>query len=84
MPGPTTHTEGPSPLALDLHDAEVVFYPAFFRGVSSIGPENWNKPYTPSFSGATGLKSSRFAQDSPQTGRITRLIHSVLLCSHQQ
>src|SRR3954469_16037663 len=30
MPGPTTHVEGPAPLALDVPEAEVVFNPAFF------------------------------------------------------
>lgn len=30
MPGPTTDDEARSPLALDLPEAEVVFYPAFF------------------------------------------------------
>ena len=50
------------------------------RPVSSIGTENRNKPYTPSFSGATGPKSGRFAPDSTGTGRITGLIHTVIAC----
>jgi serine/threonine protein kinase len=45
------------------------------RPVSSIRPENWNRPYTPSFSGATGPKSSRFGPVLVETGRITGLIH---------
>jgi hypothetical protein len=48
------------------------------RGLSSIGPETWNKPYTPRFFGATRPKSSRFAPIFIGTGRITKLIHSVL------
>jgi len=30
MPGPTIHAEGPAPLSLDLPNADVLFYPAFF------------------------------------------------------
>src|SRR5512135_1510189 len=53
-------------------------------GLSSIGPETWNKPYTPRFSGATRPKTGRFDPNSPGTGRITRIMHPVRLCSHQQ
>src|SRR5512135_42291 len=54
------------------------------RGASSFGPENWNKPYTPSFPGATGPKSSRFAPVLTETGRITEIIHSVITWSQYQ
>src|SRR5215470_14908840 len=50
--------------------------------IARIGTETWNRPYTPSFSGATGPKSSRFAPVSTGTRRITRLIHLVMECSH--
>jgi GDSL-like Lipase/Acylhydrolase family len=48
--------------------------------VSSIGPETWNKPYTPSFPGATGPESTRFSLISTRTGRINPLIRVVFGC----